>query len=104
MEEINQENFQEKVHNNSKTVIVDFYSETCPPCKQLAPVFEKVAENYKEKADFFKLNIIKNQEIFAEYGIQSIPTLIIFKEGTPSAETTGFKDEQALSSWLDENI
>ena len=104
MEEINKDNFQEKVHNNKKPVILDFHSEMCGPCKKLAPVLEKVSENYKEKADFFKIGIEENQEIFAEHGVQSVPTLIIFKEGQPVSESQGYKSEEELTKWIDENI
>ena len=104
MEEINKDNFQEKVHNNEKPVVLDFFGKMCEPCKQLAPVLEKVSENYKEKADFFKIEIENNQEIFAEHGIQSVPTVIIFKEGQPVAETHGLKTEEELTKWIDENI
>ncbi len=104
MEEISKNNFEEKVHNNKKTVVVDFYSETCPPCKLLAPVFEKVAEKLKDKADFFKIKLEENQEIFAEYTIRSVPTVIIMKESAPIAESIGFKDEETLTSWIEENL
>ncbi len=104
MEEISKENFEEKVHNNSNNVVVDFYSETCPPCKQLAPVFESVSENLKNKADFFKIKLEGNQEIFAEYGIRSVPTIIVLKQSAPIAESMGFKDEETLTNWIEENL
>ncbi len=104
MEELSKSNFQEKVHNNPRTTVVDFYSETCPPCKMLAPVFDSVSEKLKDKADFFKIKLEDNQEIFAEYAIQSVPTVMILKQSAPVSESLGFKDEDALMSWLNENI
>lgn len=104
MEEISKNNFEEKVHNNEKTVVVDFYSDTCPPCKLLAPVFEKVAEKLKDKADFFKIKLEENQEIFAEYAIRSVPTVIILKQSAPIVESLGFKDEETLTNWINENL
>ena len=104
MEEISKNNFEEKVHNNQNTVVVDFYSETCPPCKQLAPVFETVSEKLKDKADFFKIKLEENQEIFAEYTVRSVPTVIILKQSTPIAKSLGFKDEETLTSWIEEHL
>ncbi|MBT4577300.1 thioredoxin [Candidatus Woesearchaeota archaeon] len=104
MEEISKDNFEEKVHNNPKTVVVDFYSETCPPCKQLAPVFESVSEKLKDKADFFKIKLEGNQEIFAEYTVRSVPTVIILNQSAPVAESMGFKDEETLTNWIEENL
>ncbi|MDP3917074.1 MAG: thioredoxin [Nanoarchaeota archaeon] len=104
MEEINQENFQEKVHHSEKPVLVDFWSEECQPCIQLAPVLERVAENYKDKLNFYKINIAGNAEIFTEHGVRSVPTLIIFKNGSPASESVGFKDENFLSDWIEENL
>ncbi len=104
MEEISKNNFEEKVHNNKKTVVVDFYSNTCPPCKQLAPVFESIAEKLKNKADFFKIKLEENQEIFSEYTIRSVPTVIILKQSAPIAESLGFKDEETLTSWIEEHL
>tara|TARA_Y100000310_G_scaffold306798_1_gene348279 strand:+ start:995 stop:1309 length:315 start_codon:yes stop_codon:yes gene_type:complete len=104
MEEITKNDFQEKIHQNDKPLVLDFFSDMCQPCKQLAPVLETVEDKYRGKVDFFKINIMGNQEIFSEYGVQSVPTIIIFKSGSPVAESMGYKDESALSAWVEKNI
>ncbi len=101
MEEITKDTFQEKVHNSEKPVVVDFWGEGCQPCVKLAPVFEKVAETLKDKIDVFKINIVGNAEIFAEYGVASVPTLVVFKNGEPVANNIGFIEEEALQSWIE---
>jgi len=103
MEAITKDNFQEKVHND-KIVVVDFSSQMCAPCKLLAPVYERVSEKFKDKADFFTIEMIGNQEIFAEYGIRSVPVVIIFKEGKPIAESQGFTGEEKLEKFFEENL
>lgn len=104
MEELNQNNFQEKVHHSEKPVLVDFWGEGCQPCIQLAPVFEKVSNKYKNKVNFYKIGIVGNAEIFTEHGVRSVPTLILFKDGSPVAESVGYKDENALSEWIEDNL
>lgn len=67
---------------NSKTpVLVDFYADWCAPCKMVAPILEQVATNMKGKVRIIKVNVDKNQDAAAKYGIRSIPTLILFQNG-----------------------
>jgi thioredoxin 1 len=103
MESITKDNFKEKLQNDKK-VVVDFSSYTCAPCKLLAPVYEKVSEKFKEKAEFFTIEMIGNQEIFAEQGIRSVPVVIIFNQGKPIAESQGFTGEERLEKFLDDNL
>tara|TARA_Y100000310_G_C20680575_1_gene815702 strand:- start:798 stop:1112 length:315 start_codon:yes stop_codon:yes gene_type:complete len=104
MEIIKKDNFQERVHNSEKPVILDFYGEMCQPCKQIAPILENLSQKYKKKANFYKIEIMENQEIFAEYGVSSVPTIILFKFGSPVAEITGLKTEEELDKWIQQNI
>ena len=85
---VNNDTFKEKVLNNSKPVLVDFYADWCGPCKMLAPVVEQIsAEN--DAFDVVKLNVDDAPDLAARYGVMSIPTLIVFKNGEAAARTVG---------------
>ena len=74
------QNFEQEVVNSEKPVLVDFYADWCGPCKMMAPVVEEIAEE-KEDAKVCKLNIDEEMEIAQKYGVMSIPTLMVFKDG-----------------------
>jgi thioredoxin 1 len=71
----------EKIINSSTPTLVDFYAEWCGPCKMMSPLLEQVSSEIGETAKILKVDIDKNQSFAASYGIRSVPTLIIFKEG-----------------------
>lgn len=75
------ENFEEEVLQAALPVMVDFYADWCGPCKMMAPVVEKLAEQYKGQIKIGKLDVDDNMEIAAKYGVASIPTFLFFKNG-----------------------
>lgn len=79
--EFTNDNFKEKVLDNNGVALVDFWAEWCGPCRLIGPVVEDLANEYDGKATIGKLNVDDNREIASEYGIMSIPTLLIFKNG-----------------------
>ena len=79
---VTNDNFQEKVLNSSKPVLVDFYADWCGPCKMLAPMVEEIA-SASDAYDVYKLNVDDAPDLAAHYGVMSIPTLIVFKNGAP---------------------
>ncbi len=83
--------------NSDKPTLLDFYSTTCPPCRKQIPVMETMAEKYSNKVNFIKINIEENQEFLAEYGVSSIPTLILFDKSEIIKKVVGFHDEAALT-------
>ena len=74
-------NFEQEVLNSDKPVLIDFWAIWCGPCKIIAPVVEELASEYDGKAKIGKLDVDENQQTSIKYGVRSIPTLLIFKEG-----------------------
>lgn len=99
--EVNGNNFQQEVLESSIPVLVDFWAPWCMPCRMLAPTIEKLAEENKGKLKVGKLNTDENQNISAQFGIQGIPTLIIFKEGKEVGRTVGVMSKEKLQEKLD---
>lgn len=87
-----------------KPVFVDFYAEWCGPCKLAAPVIDKLSGVYKDSAILAKLNVDENREIAQEYGVQSIPTVIIFKNGEEVDRKIGFPGEAGYKQMLDQAL
>ena len=96
-------NFKEEVLNNKGLSVVDFWAPWCGPCKMFGPIFESVAE-IKKDIKFCKLNVDEDSEnISKEYGVMSIPTIILFKDGKEINRNIGFMDEDLLINFLEEN-
>jgi len=106
MTEVNDENFQEKVIEQSKKipVVVDFWSPHCMPCLILSPVLEKLEKEYKGKFLLAKLNVDKNPKTSESYKIMSIPTVKMFKNGRVVDEFIGALSEPLVRKWLDKNL
>lgn len=83
-------------------VFVDFYANWCGPCKMLAPEVEKLAELYQGKIKVLKIDVDKEPELAGRYGVQSIPTMMVFKDGKIMARELGYRPFQALKSMIDQ--
>jgi thioredoxin 1 len=102
--ELNDDNFEQRINSSELPSVVDFYSNFCSPCKAMEPLFEKAAEIYKGKANFYKLNVDKNTHIPSSKRILGIPTIIIFKEGKEIDRLMGFQNIDSLSDFIRRNL
>ena len=92
----NDDNFDEEVLRADKPVLVDFYAEWCGPCKMMAPVIDELAEEVKDTWLVGKVNVDESPNTAGKYGVQSIPTVIIFKKGEEVDRMVGFQSKEAL--------
>ena len=95
--------FEQDVLNNGKPVLVDFWAEWCGPCRALTPILEEVAESHGSSVTFCKMNIDENPDTPAKYGVMSIPTLILFKNGQVEAVKMGLLSKSQLSAFVESN-
>ena len=92
---INKNNFVEEVLNSEKPVLVDFWASWCGPCRMVIPVVEKIAEEYPEYK-VVKINVDEEQELASQFGVMSIPTLMIVKNGEVVNKSVGAKNKQQI--------
>jgi thioredoxin 1 len=98
---VDQNSFQNDVINSPKPVVVDFWAPWCGPCRAVAPVIEELSKEYGGKAGFAKVNVDESPILASQYGVMSIPTIIIFKGGKPAEQVIGYKPKNDLKKLLD---
>ena len=96
--------FESDVIKSDKPIVVDFWAEWCGPCKQLAPLVEAAAEEFKDAIKVCKMDVDSNRETAAEYGIRSIPTLMIFANGENIGTEIGALSKQQLDEFIRSKI
>ncbi len=101
---IDKNSFQSGVLEASEPVVVDFWAEWCGPCKMIAPALEEIATELGDKVKIAKVNIDENPELAAQFGVRSIPTLMLFKDGQVADMKVGAAPKTALSSWISGNV
>ena len=92
--------FDSEVLKATEPVVVDFWAEWCGPCRMIAPALEEIAGTLNGKVKIVKLNVDENPQTAAKYGIQSIPTLMIFKNGQMASRQIGAAPKQKLEQWI----
>jgi thioredoxin 1 len=94
-------NFSQEVLKSATPVVVDFWAEWCGPCKMIAPVLEELAGEYDGKVKIGKVNIDEYQQLAIQYGINSIPTLLFFKNGEVADQVVGMRSKRDLKASFD---
>lgn len=90
------ENFNEKVLNKKGLVLVDFFATWCGPCMMIAPIIDEISQEYKDQVSVVKVNVDDNQELAIKYGIMSIPTLALFKDGELQNMLVGLRSKEEI--------
>ena len=101
VKEVNEGTFEQVVLQSEKPVLVDFWAEWCGPCRALAPIVEAVAEEYAKSARVVKLNVDESPTVTQRYGIQGIPTLILFQEGKEKERMVGVVGRDKISRTIE---
>lgn len=100
---VNTENFRGAVEEDKGVVVVDFFATWCGPCKMLAPVFESVSEEVSD-AKFVKVDIDESLELAQKFGISTVPTMMIFKDGKVVDKLVGFMPKESLKSKVEAHL
>ena len=93
---LNKESFEKVTTEKDKTLIIDFWAPWCGPCKALTPVLEDISAEMSDKVGIYKVNVDDNTDLAQEHGVQSIPTMLIFKNGSLSETIVGLKTKDEL--------
>ncbi len=101
---VDESSFEKVVLQAKKPVLVDLWATWCHPCRMVAPLIDELAEEYSGKVDFVKVDIDQNPRVATRYGVMSIPTLLIFKNGAPVSQIVGFRPKAELKRNLDSAI
>jgi len=102
--EINDSNFKSEVTDSAMPVLVDFWAPWCGPCRMITPILEELAKEYDGKVKVVKINVDDSPNTAGEYGIRSIPTLILFKDGKVFEQTVGAQSKENLKQLVDKSL
>lgn len=96
--------FESEVLKSNGPVVVDFWAEWCGPCRQIAPALEEIAGSLNGRVKIVKLNVDENPQTASKYGVMSIPTLMIFKNGELASRQVGAAPRQKLEQWITASV
>ena len=96
--------FEADVLKSDKPVLVDFWADWCGPCKMIGPSLEEIADELADKVTIAKMDIVENTEVAGQLGVQSIPLLVLFKDGKPVAKKLGAAPKGQLKQWLESEL
>jgi thioredoxin 1 len=96
--------FDKDVLKANEPVVVDFWAEWCGPCRMIAPALEEISKSLNGKVKIVKLNVDENPGIASKYGIMSIPTLMLFKDGQLASRQVGAAPKQKLEQWITSSV
>ena len=101
---IDDDKFKTEVLEQNGLVIVDFWAEWCAPCHMITPILEKISEEFDERISIKKINVDENQMTAAEFGIRSIPTLILFKDGKAVEQLIGVRPKEEIKRIIEKHL
>lgn len=104
IKEIMDNNFEEEVVSSNEAVLVDFWAPWCGPCKMLGPVLEDLDKDYNGKVKFVKINVDNNPVVSQKFRVSSIPTVMVFKNGSTVDTMVGFRPKAAVKELIDKHI
>jgi len=93
--------FESDVLQSDKPVLVDFWADWCGPCKMIGPSLEEISDELSDKVTIAKMDIVENTDVPGQIGVQSIPLMVLFKDGKPVAQKLGAAPKNQLKSWLE---
>jgi thioredoxin 1 len=102
--EVTDANFQDEVLKSKTPVLIDFWAEWCGPCKMIAPVVDELAKKYEGKLRVCKLDVDSQPKVTDQFGVQGIPTLILFKNGQAVQQIVGFKTKDQLDAVISRHL
>ena len=100
-ERVTKDTFEEKVLKSSLPVLIDFYSDSCVPCKKMSPVIGAIADEQTEKLNVYKVNTNFDSE---KYSVMSVPTIVLFKDGEEIARKSGAEKKAVLEEWITQSL
>ncbi|MBM3298078.1 MAG: thioredoxin [Candidatus Aminicenantes bacterium] len=104
MTDVSDANFDREVLEPGGAVLVDFWAAWCVPCRALAPVLEKIADEYRDRLTVVKFNVDENKDVPARFGIRGLPTLMLFKDGKALETLSGSQSREAILKALEKHL
>ena len=102
--QIRDDEFESEVVNSKLPVLVDFWAEWCGPCRMLTPILEQLSDEIRDKVKIVKMNIDDNPETPSKFGVRSVPTMILFKDGKQLDVKVGVQPKNALQDWINSTL